>query len=240
MEHRSVTGDVQGTVTDIDERRGQFLAEIPFFRTDTYKTQWVPSSFRESWDRAERTGHRFPVLWQHDMADPIGVVTRTQITHRAGELTAQLSNLDDVPSARRAYSQLKEGHVSGISFGFERQHETPHPEERGVMVLDKVAFRELSAVTMPSVPGARVLSVRSQQAAAWTVEQAQAWIDDDGIPMMERNIAGVSLYDLLREWRASSEEERVLRSVDAGEGMLSGRLAEKYARMLGEWVNGAA
>jgi HK97 family phage prohead protease len=179
MEHRSV-GDVQGTVTDIDERRGRFLAEVPFYRTDTFRTQWVPSSFRDSFDQAERTGYRFPVLWQHRMDSPIGVVTRQQITRRAAEFTSQLSSLTDVPLARQAYSQLKDGHVSGVSFGFERRHETPHPEERGVTILDKVAFHELSAVTLASVPGARVLSVRSSQVddEPWTLEDVREELRD--------------------------------------------------------------
>lgn len=235
MEHRSV-GEVHGTVTDIDERKGQFLAEVPFFRTDTYRTQWVPSSFEDSFARAERSGHRFPVLWQHKMDSPIGVVNRQQITRRAAEFTAQLSSLTDVPLARQAYSQLKSGHVSGISFGFERQHETPHPEERGVKILDKVNFHELSAVTMASVPGARVLSVRSQS-TPWTLDDAQAWLDADGCPMIHRALAGVTARDAAK---AIGVPEERIHAWEAEDGTLHGPGADRYARLLGQWVGQTA
>lgn len=180
MEHRAIASEAHGVVSDIDERKGEILCEIPFFVTDSYSTQFTPSSFADSFKRAETSGRMFPLLWQHRMDDPIGAVTRHQVTSRAAELTARLSPMDAVPSAKRAYAQLMAGHVGDVSFGFTTEHSTPHKELRGVKLLDRVDFKELSCVTIGSVPGARVLSVRSSQVddEPWTVNDVREELRD--------------------------------------------------------------
>ena len=91
--------------------------------------------------------NRYPLLWQHNPAQPIGRVEATTDA-RGLRVIARLDNLDS-----RAADLLQRGEVSGLSFGYRARGYTPVPAG---LVLEDIELLEVSLVTHPLQPGARV------------------------------------------------------------------------------------
>lgn len=77
------------------------------------------------------------------------------------DLTIQLADPDAVPDARMVQSLLQDGMVDGVSVGFANAQDEPDPLHPGVRRFTRASLPEVSFVLAPSVPGARVLSMRS-------------------------------------------------------------------------------
>jgi len=90
----------------------------------------------------------YPLFWQHNPAQPIGRVESIAEDARGLRVIARLDSLDS-----RAADLLLRGQVSGLSFGYRARGYTRVPEGR---VLEDIELIEVSLVTHPLQPGARV------------------------------------------------------------------------------------
>ena len=143
-------------VRDVDDGSHEVLAEFPHETVDTYKTVFGPDCFRDSFSRM------LPVMcWQHDLKDPIGRAVSAQVLPHTNEIRGRFSNLDDVPSARRAFSQLSDGTLTDFSFGFKGAvYQRAESLGRGVRRIAKAVMPEFSPVTIGSIPGAQKVAIR--------------------------------------------------------------------------------
>jgi len=91
---------------------------------------------------------RYPLLWQHNPAQPIGSVEVIAEDARGLRVIARLDSHDS-----RAASLLARGEVTGLSFGYRARGYTSVPNGR---VLEDIELLEVSLVTHPLQPGARV------------------------------------------------------------------------------------
>jgi HK97 family phage prohead protease len=99
--------------------------------------------------RSLKRGERVPLLWQHQAGKPIGRVEYLKEDRRGLRVIARLS---EGAAGREAASFLKEGAVSGLSFGYRvREAHGERPRE-----LTDVELVEVSLVTLPMQPRARV------------------------------------------------------------------------------------
>ena len=111
----------------------------------------MPGAFAESLARRGAAGIR--MLWQHDPAQPIGRWLSIVEDHRGLRVRGRLNPA--VSRAREAAALLREGAVDGLSIGFrvvEARRERV-PQQRRLLRLD---LWEISIVTFPMLPGARV------------------------------------------------------------------------------------
>lgn len=105
---------------------------------------------------------RVPLLWQHDPARPIGRIERIAEDARGLRVVARLTQ--GSARAREAAALLKGRAIDGLSFGYRVREARPGPPGRGgkatraLVALDLV---EVSLVTMPMQPGARVIAIGS-------------------------------------------------------------------------------
>jgi len=90
----------------------------------------------------------YPLLWQHNPAQPIGRVETIAEDARGLRVIARLDSRDS-----RAADLLQRGEVNGLSFGYRARGYTPVP---GGRVLEDIELIEVSLVTHPLQPGARV------------------------------------------------------------------------------------
>jgi HK97 family phage prohead protease len=112
---------------------------------------------------------RLPLLWQHQMTEPIGHVVEAQEDARGLWFRAE------VASTRRALDAMalaESGALRECSIGFLPRHvrfdERPgHAAERPVRVIEQLDLIEISLVTLAANPDARLLTIdgRVQQAA---------------------------------------------------------------------------
>jgi HK97 family phage prohead protease len=109
-------------------------------------------------------GKRLPLLWQHDVREPIGFVESLSEDSKGLRVVARV-----VASGRgaQAAALLKSGAIDGLSFGY-RVKAARADRARGVRQLAQLDLIEVSVVTFPMQPLARVLGV--SQVAAGDVE----------------------------------------------------------------------
>lgn len=99
-----------------------------------------------------------PMLFGHDMADPIGTwdvaAEKADGLHISGKML-----IADVARAREVHALVKVGAVRGISIGFITRKAVSRPG--GGRTIKSLELFEVSLVTVPMHPGARVTSAKS-------------------------------------------------------------------------------
>lgn len=98
-----------------------------------------------------------PMLFGHDQGDPVGVweaaEEREEGLHMKGRLL-----VDDVPRARQVRALVASGAVRGLSIGFVTKNARRLSKGREI---NRLELLEVSLVSIPSHPGARVTSAKS-------------------------------------------------------------------------------
>ncbi len=114
-----------------------------------------PGAFADSLARRGVGGVR--LLFQHDPAAPLGRWLSIAEDFRGLRVRGQL-NLA-VERAREIHALLREGAIDGLSIGF-RVERARHERSTGLRRLEKLDLWEISIVTFPMMPGARVSGVK--------------------------------------------------------------------------------
>ena len=123
---------------------------------DLGKDVVAPGAFGESLARRGAGGVR--MLWQHDPAEPIGRWLRIVEDGRGLRVRGRL-NLA-VERAKEIHALMREGAVDGLSIGFKVERARKDPS--GLRRLEKLDLWEISLVTFPMHPGARVSGVKRE------------------------------------------------------------------------------
>jgi HK97 family phage prohead protease len=101
-----------------------------------------------------------PLLWQHDPARRIGTVETLAEDARGLRIVARIEG--EGATAREVAAMLREGAVDGLSFGYRVKAARVGVPGRGgkaTRVLEALDLVEVSVVTQPMQPGARVVAV---------------------------------------------------------------------------------
>jgi HK97 family phage prohead protease len=119
-----------------------------------------PGAFAGTIARPER----IKMLWQHDARAPIGVWEEIRETAAGLEVKGRL--VLDVQQARETLALLKAGAVDALSIGFSvAGGGAAFDRERGVRRIKAVELWEISVVTFPANPKARVDRIKAQAQA---------------------------------------------------------------------------
>ncbi|HEX2555855.1 MAG TPA: HK97 family phage prohead protease [Microvirga sp.] len=121
----------------------------------------MPGAFAQTLRRRGAAGIR--MLWQHDPAEPIGRWLALAEDARGLRVRGRL-NLA-VERAREVHALLREGAVDGLSIGFRVLRARPD-RAAGLRRLEALDLWEVSVVTFPMLPGARVGAVKREEPAA--------------------------------------------------------------------------
>lgn len=103
---------------------------------------------------------RVKMLWQHDPGEPIGIWD--EITEDATGLYVKGRLLGDVARAREAAALLEAGAIDGLSIGYRTVR--AQKSDTGQRLLSEVELWEVSLVTFPMLPEARVASAMAPAA----------------------------------------------------------------------------
>lgn len=96
------------------------------------------------------------LLWQHDPAQPVGVWSEI-IQDQRGLYVRGALNLS-VARGQELFALLQQGAVAGLSIGFRTGKAHADPINR-LRVLTRIDLWEVSLVTFPMLPAARVMRV---------------------------------------------------------------------------------
>ncbi|WP_449306947.1 HK97 family phage prohead protease [Pseudochelatococcus sp. B33] len=112
----------------------------------------APGAFRETLARRGAAGVR--LLWQHDPGEPIGAWLSLKEDEHGLRVRGRLSL--DARRARDVHALIRTGAVDGLSIGF--RTERARREATGLRRIFRLDLWEVSVVTFPMAPGARVLT----------------------------------------------------------------------------------
>ena len=97
-------------------------------------------------------GRRVKMLWQHDPAQPIGVWDEVREDGKGLWVKGRL--LPDVARGREAVELIAAGAIDGLSIGYRTVKATKN--DKGQRLLSELELWEVSLVTFPMLPSARV------------------------------------------------------------------------------------
>lgn len=145
----------------------KFVAETGLFEgyasvfnvTDGAGDSIAPGAFEKSLSRLQSDDRPPPMLWQHDMKEPIGAWQEIYEDGHGLFVRGALF-VDDIIKAKEAYKLMRENVVTGLSIGY-RAVQSRRDEETGVRVLTEIDLLEISLVTFPANDRARISAVKS-------------------------------------------------------------------------------
>jgi HK97 family phage prohead protease len=126
-----------------------------FGEADLGKDVVMPGAFSDS--LRKRGAAHVRLLWQHDPGQPIGRWLSIAEDIRGLRVRGRL-NLA-VSQARDIHALMRDGAVDGLSIGF-RVERARAERPTGLRRLEKLDLWEISVVTFPMLPGARVETVK--------------------------------------------------------------------------------
>jgi len=126
---------------------------------DLGRDRVVRGAFRDC--LARKPPSAVKLLWQHDPAHPLGLWEQITEDERGLKVRGQLDLA--VAKAREVHALMRSGAVDGLSIGF-RTERARKDNATGVRNLEKLDLWEVSIVTFPMLPGARVSAVKRMAA----------------------------------------------------------------------------
>lgn len=106
------------------------------------------------------SGRRVKMLWQHDQSQPIGVWDEIREDERGLFVRGRV--LKDVQKGSEAQALMKAGAIDSMSIGY-RTIEAMDEADGRVRKLLEIDLFEISVVTFPMLPDARITDVKSIQ-----------------------------------------------------------------------------
>ncbi len=126
---------------------------------DSYSDIVVPGAFKASLERWQEKSQMPALLWQHNMAEPIGVYTKMEEDEQGLYVEGRLL-IDDDPLAKRAHAHMKAGSLSGLSIGYSLE-DYEYDKDKGGWMLKEIDLWEVSLVTFPANDEARISEVKN-------------------------------------------------------------------------------
>ncbi len=108
-------------------------------------------------------GRRVKMLWQHDPQQPIGVWD--EVREDAAGLYVKGRILTDVDKGREAAALLAAGAIDGLSIGYRTLR--AEKDGKGQRLLSELELWEVSLVTFPMLPEARVAAKADELGDTW-------------------------------------------------------------------------
>jgi len=109
-------------------------------------------AYAKSLTRLIADGRQVKMLWQHDPAQPIGVWDEVREDARGLYVKGRL--LDSIDRGREAAVLIAAGAIDGLSIGYRTVRAAKN--EKGRRLLTELELWEVSLVTFPMLPSARV------------------------------------------------------------------------------------
>lgn len=102
--------------------------------------------------KLKKAGQRVKMLWQHDPAQPIGVWDDVREDDNGLWVKGRL--LDTTQKGREAAALIAAGAIDGLSIGYRTTK--ANKNDKGQRLLTELELWEVSLVTFPMLPSARV------------------------------------------------------------------------------------
>ncbi|WP_265092206.1 HK97 family phage prohead protease [Acinetobacter calcoaceticus] len=125
---------------------------------DSYGDVVVKGAFLKTLEEWKKRGDLPPVLWQHQMSEPIGPFLEMREDEHGLFVRGKLLVEDD-PLAKRALAHMKAGSVKGMSIGYIVVDAEYHKQD-DLYYLKEIDLWEVSIVTFPANTLAKITEVK--------------------------------------------------------------------------------
>ena len=126
-------------------------------------------AYTASLKRMGAEGRRVRMLWQHDPREPIGIWDELREDARGLWVKGRL--LETVARAREATALIAAGAIDGLSIGYRTLRASK--TDKGQRLLQELELWEVSLVTFPMLPSARV-AAKGERPADTTLREMAA------------------------------------------------------------------
>lgn len=150
------------------------------------------------------------MLWQHDSREPVGVFDEAKSDDQGLFVRGRMPKEDTMVSGR-IMPQMKIGSVKAMSIGF-RVRRAKYDNEKGIRIIKEADLPEVSLVTFPANPAARVTALKSMICRL------------EGKKVISRGKLPKEFADRSYRWDVSAAEKRIREWAGAEDGP-----NEKYA-----------
>ncbi len=133
----------------------------------------APGAYKASLERMRAEGRQVKMLWQHDPAQPIGVWDEVREDGRGLYVKGRL--LEQVARAREAAALIAARAIDGLSIGYRTVKAAKN--DKGQRLLRELELWEVSLVTFPMLPSARV-GAKGESPAEETLRELAAAFED--------------------------------------------------------------
>jgi HK97 family phage prohead protease len=182
------------------EADGTFSGYASLFgMADLGRDMVLPGAFGISLERRGATGVK--MLFQHDPNEPIGVWLDVREDARGLFVKGRLTT--GVERAREVLSLMRAGALDGLSIGYRTVRGRTDPAS-GIRSLIEVDLWEISVVTFPMLPEARVSAVKAARAGGrlpTTREFERFLVQDAGLTRSEARTVITSGFKSLADRR---------------------------------------
>lgn len=196
---------------DDDEQEGMFSGYGSIFgNKDLGNDVVVAGAFAQSIGR--KGAKAVKLLYQHKQDEPIGVFDEIIEDRRGLKVKGRLAM--GTQRGREVYELMKMGAIDGLSIGYRVDAKGyDYDEKRKRRYLKSVDLMEISAVTFPMNPRARIQAVKG---AERTVRDWEQFLRDEGsLSRTEAKAAASAVSKALEQWDAVKEEQpKVLEAID--------------------------
>ena len=180
---------------------------------DSYADIVMPGAFLNSLSQWKEKGALPALLWQHQMAEPIGIYTEMREDSTGLYVKGRLL-IDDDPLSKRAHAHMKAGSLSGLSIGYILK-DYEYDRSKDAFLLKEIDLWEVSLVTFPSNDEARVSDVKSAFARGElpTQKSIERVLRDVGLSRTQAKAFMAKDYDALSLRDVEQEALETLKSI---------------------------
>ncbi len=202
---------------------GTFEGYASLFNTEDMGHDVIaPGAFLDSLRAKGAAGIK--MLFQHDPAEPIGVWE--EIREDAKGLYVRGRLMTAVAKAREVLQLMRAGALDGLSIGFKAQ-KTQRDARSGVRRICKLDLWEISVVTFPMLPQARVAAVKAApfRAATPSEREFERWLTRDA------GLTRTEARALMRDGMKGLKAQRSMALPDDEDARIAACLREAAVRL---------
>lgn len=192
-----------------DEQKGVFAGYGSIFNNkDLGNDVMMEGAFAKSIARKGARGVK--LLYQHKADEPIGVFDEIIEDRKGLKVKGRLAM--GTQKGREVYELMKMGAIDGLSIGYRVSPKGAHYDEKGKRrMLKEVDLMEISAVTFPMNPRARVSAVKGEQRTVREWEEVLR--DAGGLSRSEAKVAANAVSKALDQREVGDEQSEVMGSI---------------------------
>ena len=201
-----------------DEQKGMFSGYGSIFNNkDLGNDVMVEGAFAKS--IASKGARGVKLLYQHKADEPIGVLDEIIEDRKGLKVKGRLAM--GTQKGKEVYELMKMGAIDGLSIGYRVSPKGATYDEKGKRrMLKEVDLMEISAVTFPMNPRARIQAVKGE---GKTVREWEGFLrDEGGLSRSESKVAANAVIKALDQREVDNEQTEAINSIAKLTSILKG------------------